>query len=401
MWQRTKNIYHLLVAVVANAYFRFPGRKLTVIGVTGTDGKTTTSTLIYHILKNAGKDVSLISTVAAYIGNQTYDTGFHVTNPSSIPLQRFLKKISSLVASNKKNYLVLEVTSHGIDQNRIWGIPFNIAVITNVSHEHLDYHKTYDNYLQTKAKLLKRAKVAILNKDDKSYAKILLSLGSKPIRTYAIEQDADVTPQRFTFLSKLPGSFQEYNELAAISVCKELGISDDKIREGIEGFVLPKGRIEKVYNKDFTVIIDFAHTPNAFAKLLPVLKKQTSGRLIHVFGSAGKRDVTKRPEMGAVSSEFADISILTAEDPRGEDMNTINAQIRKGMKRQTDVLDIPNRKEAIKEAINIAKKGDIVVITGKAHETSMNLDGHKELPWSDFEEVERALKERGVSEYAI
>lgn len=394
MWQRTKNIYHLLIAVLANAYFRFPGRKLTVIGVTGTDGKTTTASLIYHILKSSGKNVSLISTVAAYIGDKTYDTGFHVTNPASISLQSFLKKISGLVSSTDKNYLVLEVTSHGIDQNRIWGIPFAIGVITNVSHEHLDYHKTYDNYLKTKAKLLKKAKVAILNHDDISYGQLVLALDGKKTVTYGIAEDADVTPKKFSFVSRLPGSFQEYNELAAISVCLELGLSEEEIRKGIESFVLPKGRMEKVYDKDFLVIVDFAHTPNAFAQLLPVLKKQTIGKLIHVFGSAGKRDITKRPEMGKISSHYADVLIVTAEDPRGESVDVITKDILRDAKKSKDVYEITDRQEAIDTAIKMAKKGDTVVITGKAHETSMNLTGHSEVSWSDFEAVKKALEKK-------
>lgn len=398
MWQRTKNIYHLMVAVLANAYFRFPGRKLTIIGVTGTDGKTTTSSLIYYILKNAGKQVSLISTVGAYIGDTTYDTGFHVTNPSSIPLQRFLKKITSLVSSDAQNYLVLEVTSHGIDQNRVWGVPFTVGVITNVTHEHLDYHKTYDNYLKTKAKLLQRAKIAILNKDDSSYSKIILSLGSKKTITYGIEEDADVTPGKFKFVSKLPGSFQEYNELAAISACKAVGLSDEVIRTGLEKYVLPKGRLEKVYDKDFLVIIDFAHTPNAFAQLLPVLKKQTDGRLIHVFGSAGKRDASKRPEMGKESAKYADVMVVTAEDPRGEPIAKITKDILQEVAKRKEVYEVEDRQEAIRTAIKLAQKGDTVVITGKAHETSMNIDGKKETHWSDFEAVEKVLKEKNRSD---
>lgn len=394
MWQRTKNIYHLLVAVLANAYFRFPGRKLTVIGVTGTDGKTTTSSLIYHILKNSGRNVSLISTVAAYIGDKTYDTGFHVTNPSSIPLQSFLKKICGLVSSSEQNYLVLEVTSHGIDQNRIWGIPFAVGVITNISHEHLDYHKTYDNYLQTKAKLLKKSKVAIINKDDQSFGKLLLTLDGKKTVTYGIEEDADVTPKKYSFMSKMPGSFQEYNELAAMSVCLQLGLTEEEIRKGIESFVLPKGRLERVYDKDFLVVIDFAHTPNAFAKLLPVLKKQTSGRLIHVFGSAGKRDTTKRPEMGKISSEFAEVMIVTAEDPRGESIEKITEEILEQVDKKKEIYKIADRQEAIDTAIKMAQKGDTIIITGKAHETTMNLDGHREIPWSDFDVVKKSLEMR-------
>ena len=171
MWQEIKNVYHLLVAVAAQVWFGFPSRKLKVIGVTGTDGKTTTVNLIYHILHTCGYSVSMISTVGAIINGEKKDLGFHVTNPSSWQLNSFIKK-----AAEKSSYLVLEVTSHGIDQHRIFGIPFAIGVMTNVTNEHLDYHKTYDRYLQTKVKLLKRSRIAIVNQDDGSHKTIILLL---------------------------------------------------------------------------------------------------------------------------------------------------------------------------------------------------------------------------------
>src|SRR5579859_5042748 len=170
MWQKVKNIYHLGVAVAANVYYGFPGRKLTVIAVTGTDGKTTTTNLIYHILKSSGKEVSMISTVGAKIHGKSSPLGFHVTNPSPFPLQKFLKVATSKKKLNKKNnYLVLEVTSHGIDQHRIWGIPITLGLITNITHEHLDYHKNYEKYAKTKIKLLRSAKKALFNQDDESH----------------------------------------------------------------------------------------------------------------------------------------------------------------------------------------------------------------------------------------
>ena len=165
MWQKIKNIYHFFIAIFVNILFFFPSRKMKVVAVTGTDGKTTTVSLIYHILKSSGAKVSMISSIAAVIDGKTYDTGSHVTTPASFPLQRFLRK-----ARNKKSeYFVLEVTSHAIDQNRIVGIPIKVGVLTNVTNEHLDYHKTYDNYLKTKTKLLKKAKICIVNSDDSSY----------------------------------------------------------------------------------------------------------------------------------------------------------------------------------------------------------------------------------------
>lgn len=394
MWQKTKNVYHLAVAALANAYFRFPARKLTVIGITGTDGKTTTTSLIYHILKTAGKQVSLISTVAAYVGDATFDTGFHVTNPASIPLQKFLYKISQLGKGKTENYLVLEVTSHGIDQNRIWGIPFAIAGLTNITHEHLDYHKTYENYVATKARLLQNAKIAVINRDDNSYEAIRTKFTHKKskIITYGLGKNADINSATLKFKTNLPGVYNQYNCLLAIAICKELKVSDADIQTGIATFIPPIGRTEIVYQKDFTIMIDFAHTPNAIEQLLSTLRPQVKGKLIHVFGSAGLRDRTKRPLMGKAADTYDDVIVLTAEDPRTEKVADISGQIKTEIHR-ADVIEIPNRQDAITRAVAIARKGDFVVITGKAHETSMNY-GYGEEPWSDFEAVKKALENK-------
>lgn len=391
MWQKIKNIYHLGVAILANIYFGFPAQKITVIGITGTDGKTTTTSLIYHILKTAGKQVSLISTVAAYIDGKTLDTGFHVTNPSSVPLQRFLKRIAQLGNGKEKNYLVLEVTSHGIDQNRVWGIPFAIAGVTNITHEHLDYHKTYENYVATKAKLLQSAKVAVVNKDDGSFSMLHDLLKDHEMITYGMK-NADITRTTVAFKTNLPGEYNMYNCLLAVTICRQLGIADKDIAKGISTFTPPAGRTEIVYKKDFTIMIDFAHTPNAFEQLLSALRPKVKGRLIHVFGSAGLRDASKRPLMGKAASTYDDIIILTAEDPRSEKIEKINEQIKDGITtpRSVQVIEIQDRKEAIQKAISLAKKGDFVVITGKAHEKSINY-GKGEEPWDEFEEVKKAV----------
>lgn len=377
MWQKIKNIYHLCNALMANVWYGFPSKKLTVIGVTGTDGKTTTTNIIYHILKTADKDVSMISTVGANINGQAYGIGFHVTTPSPWQIQSFLSKA--------RGYLVLEVTSHALDQNRVFGVDFAIGVLTNVTNEHLDYHKTYENYVKTKAKLLQAAKVAIVNRDDESF-KVIKS----KVITYGIKQGA-ITPKSFPFKTKLFGEYNKYNILAAVAVCKNIGLSDSQIKKGIETFTLPIGRAEIVHEDNFTVMIDFAHTPNAFAKLLPEIKKQIKGKLIHVFGAAGKRDASKRPLMGEISSEYADVVILTSEDPRNEPVEKIMDEIESGMKKK--VVKIANRQEAITAAIKMAKKGDFVLLTGKSHEQSMNY-GNGEEPWSEHEAVEKALRLR-------
>lgn len=433
MWQKIKNIYHLIVAFLANVWYAFPSRKLIVVGVTGTDGKTTTVSLIYHILKEAGYPVSMITSVGVLILGREYNMGFHVTTPSPFALQRFLKKAAG--------YLVLEVTSHSLDQNRVWGTKFDIGVLTNITHEHLDYHKTYEEYVRAKAKLLEMSKIAIVNRDDRSYRyinskfKIPVKYEARPWRqssklqskikkfiAYGMSKGADITPYKFPFESNLVGEFNKYNILAAIAVCQELGVLSGPIRRAIATFRAPAGRQELVHEGEFKVVIDFAHTPNSFENVLSTLRPEVRGRIIHVFGSAGERDRLKRPIMGRVSSKYSDIIVLTAEDPRSESVDRIIEQIesgiqssefrvqnlRKNEKRSLLVtlgarmgngkylFKIPDREQAIEFAIRIAKIGDLVLLTGKSHEKSMNL-GRGEEAWDEFGVAREAIeiKSRG------
>lgn len=402
MWKDIKNIYHLLVAIFANFYYGSPAKKLKIIGVTGTDGKTTTVNLIYYILKKADFNVSMISTVGALINGENYEVGFHVTTPSSFAIQDFLKKTASFNSKNalEPNYLILEITSHALDQHRTFGIDFEIGVITNITHEHLDYHKTYKEYVKTKIKLLKKAKTAIVNQDDKSY-EIILGLKAKTIDkkwiTYGLTKTADVNPYQFPFQMQIDGEFNKYNILAAIAVCNELGVGEKTIRDAVKNFKLPLGRSELVYEGDFKIMIDFAHTPNALKQILSSLRAKVKGRIIHVFGSAGERDYKKRPLMGKVSAEFADAIILTSEDPRSESAEKIANEIESGInekrKNKKSVFKIINRQEAITKAVKMAKSGDLVIITGKGHEKSMNM-GRGEENWSEYEAVEKALQVR-------
>lgn len=394
MWQKIKNIYHLGIAILANFFYGFPSRKLKIIGVTGTDGKTTTASLIYHILSSNGFNSSMVTSVGAKIGGKDYDVGFHVTTPSSFAVQKFIKKA---VDSGSK-FLVLETTSHAIDQYRVFGIKYEVSVLTNVTHEHLDYHKTYENYVKTKEKLLKMSKIAVVNRDDESYK--LISNFKFPISklvAYGMGEDADVNPIKFPFETDLIGEFNKYNILAAISVCKSLGITDNFIRKGIKSFIPPIGREDIVYKKDFSVMIDFAHTPNAFEQILKSIRPTVKGKIIHVFGSAGLRDRTKRPKMGQISAQYADIIILTSEDPRSEKKSVIMDDIASGIKnlefriRNRSLIKIEDRKNAIETAISMAKKGDFVIMTGKSHEKSMNY-GHGEEPWDEYEVVREGLR---------
>ena len=413
MWQKTKNIYHFQQAIAANILYGFPSRGLTVIGVTGTEGKTTTANLIYHILHSAGKKAAVISTTGAIINGKEFDTGFHTTTPGRFALQSYLKKAKR----EKLQYVVLEVSSHGLDQHRAHGIKFAVGVVTNIAHDHLDYHKTWEKYVHAKAKLLKAAKVAVINKDDRSYLRIKkheLSKRDKQIITYGLKKDSDINPHSFHFQTKLSGQFNTYNSLAAIASLQALHIPDNEIRKGIASFNPPTGRQETVFDKEFRVIIDFATTEFSYNNLLPVIKKQTKKRLIHVFGSAGQRDVAKRPALGKVASHFDDVIILTAEDPRDEGAEKISGEIAAGIKgfelisesgirnqesgiiiNKKLVFKIPDRKDAIRFAIGLAQKGDTVLITGKGHERSMNY-GKGEEPWNEHEAVKEAITTRNT-----
>ncbi len=394
MIRKLKNLYHRIIASFLNILFFFPGRKIKVIGVTGTDGKTTTVSLVYNILKDSGYPVSMLTSIGAVVGKKTYETGFHVTTPSSYTLQKFLRQ----AIKAKSEYFVLEVTSHALDQYRTLGIKFKVGIMTNVTSEHLDYHKTFDNYLKTKEMLLKVAEIAVVNKDDASYTLFSQSKNMKNSAnwiTYGFSDSADVNLNNFRFESKaLIGDFNKYNALAAAATAKKLGISDDKIKVSLKSFKMPIGRMDYVYDEDYGVIIDFAHTPNAFEQLLSSLRTYANGRIIHVFGSAGERDHAKRPFMGEISSKYADILVLTAEDPRSEDVNKIIDEIASGIKKKdAKVFKLPNRKNAIEAAVEMAGKGDLVVITGKAHEKSMTYK-HIDLPWDEYKIVWDAITTR-------
>ncbi len=381
MIRSLKGLYHLFVAAFSVLWFRFPGKKLTVVGVTGTDGKTTTTTLIYDILKSAGFGVSMISSVHAVIAGTSYDTGFHVTTPNAFWVQKYLRE----AVDHCDRYIVLEVTSHALTQYRVFGVPFAVGVITNVSHEHLDWHRTFDELLRAKFTLLKHARIAVVNRDDQTvYAKALTSFKNKTMITYGIHKSAMVTPKTVTCTTKLPGEFNQYNCLAALAAARALGISERVAQRAIARFSGIPGRMEVIKTTPFRVIVDFAHTPNALVQALKTARSQTKGRLIHVFGSAGLRDHSKRPLMGKASGAYADIIVLTEEDYRTENVEEIMDQIASGIDSKASVNRFPHRFDAIAFAISQARAGDLVIITGKGHERSL-CRGTVEFPWSDQE----------------
>jgi len=392
---KAKNLYHFFSASLANLFYRFPSQNLQVIGVTGTDGKTTTVHLIWRILSEAGFKVALISSVSARLGQKELETGFHVTTPDPWPLQKLIKRI----ADQGFTHLVLEATSHGLDQYRLLGIDFKVGVLTNITHEHLDYHRTFEKYLAAKAKLFRKVEVAVLNCEDASFSKIKPLVDRKAkILTYGLKK-GDLNLKNFSFKTSLPGEYNLQNCLAAAAAAKALGVDEEVIKKTVSSFKGLVGRMEEIdEGQDFKVIVDFAHTPNALENVLRLLKEKTVGKLIAVFGCAGLRDKEKRPLMGEVSCRLADISVLTAEDPRTEDLNGIIAQIAKGCQKAKGVegktfFRVPDRGEAIQFAISKAKKGDTVVICGKGHERSMCF-GKTEYPWSDQETARNALKKK-------
>ncbi len=386
-----KDKFHFLKALMAVLYYKFPARKLIVIGVTGTDGKTTTSTLIYHILKSSGEKTALVSTIAAYVGNRKIDTGLHVTSPGPWFLQKFMKDI----ANRNYKYLVLEATSHGLHQHRLLGTNISIAVLTNITHEHTDYHGSYFNYLKTKAKLFRKTRMAILNREDASFGKIKRTLKSGSV---SIPYDRKTLKGQVKKIvkKKFPESHNRLNATAAILVARQLDIKDITIVKAIRIFSGVPGRLEEIKNKKgIKILIDFAHTPNALKNILQTLRKtkKRNKKLIAVFGCAGERDIVKRPMMGEISARLADISVFTAEDPRNESVDGIVDQMMKGIKnRRSKVYIKLERGEAITFAIQeLARKGDIVVICGKGCEKSMAYNG-VEYSWSDHEATKLALK---------
>lgn len=387
-------------------YFRYPAANLYVIGITGTSGKTSTSHILYEILQNAGKKVSMVSTVEAIIDGKSIDTGFHVTTPSAWVLQ----KMMSIAVQNKSKYFILEVTSHALDQFRTFGCNMQMAIISNITHEHIDYHKTFDKYRRTKAKILSGVSISILNKDDKSFD-YLKGKSSGKVISYGMSETSDFSYQKLKLSVPIPGKYNIYNSLAAYSAAFMVGIKDSIIREGISKFTGVTGRLEEIpTDKKFRIYIDFAHKPDALQQVLITLDELSRNKLIVVFGCAGLRDRKKRPMMGKIAAEYADYTVLTAEDPRTEDVREIIHEIAKGLEnkgvekkdkkikndnflssKEKYFWEIPDRQEAINFAIRkIARPGDIVVTCGKGHEKSMCY-GKTEYPWDERQAVQKAL----------
>ena len=413
------------MAKFAAAFYDHPSRQLVVIGVTGTDGKTTTTNLVYHILRTAGVRVGMISTVNALIGDQELDTGFHVTTPEAPDIQRYLAQMVDAGLT----HAVLEATSHGLAQRRAAEVDFDLAAVTNVTHEHLDYHGTYQAYLAAKGLLFEALsggtgakgveKLAVLNKDDESYP-YLVGVSDARTFSYSLSEDEDAdlwaesiqsTPSElrywvhglevdFEVRTPLIGRYNVPNGLAAIGLTVVgLGVPIRTVQAAFAIVPTVPGRMEPIdLGQDFLAIVDFAHTPNAIKQALITARELTDGKVIAVFGSAGLRDVEKRKLMPEIAAGLADEMFLTAEDPRTESLDGILADMAEGALRGGGEEGVtfwrePDRPTAIRRAVARAGAGDLVITCGKGHEQSMCF-GEVEYPWDDRIALRAAVAER-------
>lgn len=416
------------LAWLASAWEQFPARQLLVVGVTGTDGKSTTANFLFQILQTAGIAAGLLSTVRAVIGAREEPLALHVTTPEAPVVQRYLRRMVDAGLT----HCVLEATSHGLAQHRVGAIDFDAAVITNITHEHLDYHGSFEAYFAAKSQLFTALdadlpaidstnrhkqdyeKTAVLNLDDGSYERLAALTRTRQI-TYGLQEKADVSANDLAFAAhetrfrlRLPGAqapvtspytgrFNVYNMLAAAAAAHSLGIAAPVIACGLGELPILAGRMERIdEGQSFQVVVDFAHTPNALRRALEAARSMVPGRVIAVFGSAGKRDVAKRTLMAQTSARDADFTILTAEDPRTESLNEILATMAQGCISQGGVEGqtfwrIPDRGRAIYRALAMARDEDIVLICGKGHEQSMCF-GVTEFPWDDRTATRAALR---------
>ena len=393
----------IVLSWLAGAMYDFPGQHMTIIGITGTDGKTSITNILYDVLQAAELKSGMISTIKAVIGDREEPTGLHVSTPQAPEVQPLLRRM----VDDGCTHCILESTSYGLLEHRADSALYDVAIISNVTHEHLDYHKTWDNYMAAKGRLFELARgFGIANMDDASFEPVL-NVSSIPIFSYGFEDGADVrasdvvfsaenttftttltSGKQLTIHSPLVGKFNIYNMLAAIAAAEQLGISAEAIKQGIESVEIISGRMERISEgQPFLTIVDFAHTPNALAKAVEAARGMTYGRIITVFGSAGRRDVEKRRMMAEISQQHADLTILTAEDPRQEPLDQILQMMADGCLKHGGVEGetfwrIADRGRAIYHALTLATSDDLVLVCGKGHEQSMAF-GNEELPWDD------------------
>ena len=413
--------YHLTKAAMAAHKYGFPGKRMQVIGVTGTNGKTSTCFMIWKMLNAAGHKTGLMTTVAWGV-DKLEEQVEHMTTVDVETLNYRMKKIADLGAE----FLVLEITSHALVQHRVYGVPIEIAVMTNVTHEHLDYHKTFENYRDAKRMLFKMADFGVINEDDKSWAyfaqdvkkyvtyginngilqaeNITLKADGVRYQTIVSQQFFDVNNvdnkiKKMEIKTQIPGKFTVYNSLAAVAVGIKLGLTKNEIEKGIFALDSVEGRMNRVKEgQKFEVIVDYAHTPDAFLKVFESVVPGKKARIISLFGGAGRRDESTREERGKIGAINSDIVIVTEDDSRDEDPKMIANEFVKGAETEGKILGENlfvelDREKAIKKAIDLAEKDDIVLILGKGHEKTILRAGGAE-PFEDLKVVRKILRKK-------
>jgi UDP-N-acetylmuramyl-tripeptide synthetase len=407
-----KLVYWKAKGYLANVLYGSPGRKINLVGITGTNGKTTTCYFMDSILTKAGKKTARMTTIDYHLGDTPHPNPVHLTTFGAMALQKFLKQ----ALDKKLNWAVLEISSHGLAQNRTYGLRLKAAVITYISREHLDFHGTIEEYFKAKMKIVDLVEpngFVVLNRDDKNFEDIKAKV-KKRIITFGIFR-GDITASDIQykdvgsdFLLKtpkgnlrvvlgLPGRFNVYNALAAAATAYGLGIELEVIRDGLEVMAHVPGRMEEIKDPkiDFKVLVDYVHTPDSLALVLEELRQLTKNRIIIVFGMPGLRDPSNRPLMGEVAGRIADIVILTDENPRTEEAMDIINQIARGVKNKEEgksLFKILDRKQAIRKALSLAQSGDLVLVAGKGPENYMEF-ADKTIRWDDRLVTQKLLKE--------
>lgn len=389
------------LALAGANWYGNPAGEMTMIGITGTNGKTTTTYLVKHILEDClGAKVGLVGTIQNMIGDEVLHT--ERTTPESLELQALFRHMADAGCT----HVVMEVSSHALCLHRVDGVTFDVGVFTNLTQDHLDFHKTMEEYCRAKAMLFARSKVGAVNVDD-PWAKEILAHATCPVITYSAKNqaaleatDIRLEPHHVAFTAHyqgtetactlgIPGAFSVYNALSALSAALALGIAPEKAAASLATARGVKGRAEVVPTpgKDYTVLIDYSHTPDSLENILKTVREFARGRVIAVFGCGGDRDPIKRPIMGKIAADLADLVVVTSDNPRTEDPMAIIDQILVGIpKDQTPTTVIENRRQAIRWAMDNAQAGDVIVLAGKGHETYQEI-GHEKFHLDEREEV--------------
>ena len=397
------------MAQIASALYGHPSKKLKIIGVTGTNGKTTTTHIIKSVLDLAGKKTGLIGTNHTLIGNNEIEA--KRTTPESCELHKWF----AMMLESGAQYCVMEVSSHSVELQRVYGITFEVGVFTNLTHDHLDMHGNMENYMHVKTRMLDNCKTAIINIDDEYGRKMRKITKCKNVLTFSIDEPADYKAENVNLKDHgiiydlknakiseptkikavLPGRFSVYNTLGAAAACFELGFDEESIQRGIIITRGAKGRAELVQiNAPFKVMIDYAHTPDGLYNILTTVREFTKGKVITVFGAAGDRDRAKRPEMGELAGKLSDYCVITSDNPASEQPEDIIKAVEEGVKKtECPYICIEDRKEAILHALETAEEGDLVMLAGKGHETYQIIKGEY-IPFSEEQIVKDYFNKR-------